>query len=176
MRQSHPAGPGRHLAVPLPAGLALAAAVILVASGCGGSPSSSARTGAAAATGRTVTVRARTLPGIGAVLVNNRGHALYVFAPDHHRAVTCTGACLGTWPPLMLPARGTVTAGSGVKPMLLGSDPKPAGGRVVTYGGWPLYTYVGDMRPGQATGQGLDLNGGTWYLIRPSGRPLITVP
>jgi hypothetical protein len=28
------------------------------------------------------------------------------------------------------------------------------------------------VRPGQATGQGIDLNGGDWYLMQPSGKPL----
>ena len=44
---------------------------------------------------------------------------------------------------------------------------------MVTYDGWPLYTYAGDVGPGQAAGQDIDLNGGEWYVIRPSGQPLI---
>jgi predicted lipoprotein with Yx(FWY)xxD motif len=120
-----------------------------------------------------VTVLARSLPDVGAVLVDSQGYALYVFAPDDHRAMTCTGTCLGTWPPLMLPSGDALAVGSGVKSTLLGSDPDPAGGRVVTYDGWPLYTFTGDTQPGQATGQDIDLNGGKWYVIRPSGQPLI---
>ena len=30
------------------------------------------------------------------------------------------------------------------------SDRDPAGGRVVTYARWPLYTYLADTKPGQA--------------------------
>jgi predicted lipoprotein with Yx(FWY)xxD motif len=116
---------------------------------------------------------ARSLPGVGTVLVNSKGYALYMFAPDYHRSVTCTGSCLGTWPPLMLPSGVMLAAGPGVKSMLLGSDPGPAGVRVVTYHGWPLYTYAGDVQPGQATGQDGDVNGGYWYVIRPSGQPEI---
>jgi predicted lipoprotein with Yx(FWY)xxD motif len=108
--------------------------------------------------------------------VTSQGLALYVFAPDDHRAMTCKGTCLGTWPPLMLPSGGRLAAGAGVKRALLGSDPDPTGGRVVTYAGWPLYTYTGDVDPGQATGQALNLNGGLWYVIRPSGHPLIPAP
>ena len=48
--------------------------------------------------------------------------------------------------------------------------PDPAGGRVVTYAGWPLYTYVTDTAPGTATGQALNLNGGLWYALAPSGQ------
>ena len=57
-----------------------------------------------------------------------------------------------------------------VKVSLLGSDPDPAGGRVVTYARWPLYTYVADRAPGQAKGQALNLNGGFWYALAPSGQ------
>jgi len=59
---------------------------------------------------------------------------------------------------------------------LLGSDPDPGGGRVVTYHGWPLYTYENDAQPGQATGQAIDNDGGQWYVLRPSGAPLIPAP
>jgi predicted lipoprotein with Yx(FWY)xxD motif len=152
----------------------MSAAVIVSACGCGGSSSSSSAPGAAAPAGRTVTVLARSLPDVGTVLVDSQGYALYVFAPDDHRAMTCAGTCLGTWPPLMLPSGDTLAAGSGVKSTLLGSDPDPAGGRVVTYDGWPLYTFTGDTQPGQATGQDIDLNGGKWYVIRTSGQPLIS--
>jgi predicted lipoprotein with Yx(FWY)xxD motif len=175
MRQRRPAHPGsarrrRH------AGLALALAVVILgACGCGGSdksgPAAATETGAPG--GMTVTITARTVPKVGTVLVTSQDLVLYVFAPDHHRAITCKGTCLGTWPPLMLPSGSKLAAGAGVKRGLLGSDRDPSGGRVVTYAGWPLYTYTGDVDPGQATGQNLNLNGGLWYVIRPSGLPLI---
>jgi predicted lipoprotein with Yx(FWY)xxD motif len=175
MQQRRPADPGsarrrRH------AGSALTLAlVILCACGCGGSAKSGSAAGAAtgAPGGPTVTITARSVPRVGTVLVTSQDLVLYVFAPDHHRAITCAGTCLGTWPPLMLPSGSKLAAGAGVKRGLLGSDPDPGGGRVVTYAGWPLYTYTGDVDPGQATGQDLNLNGGLWYVIRPSGLPLI---
>lgn len=155
----------------------VSAAVVMLACGCGSAPAGAPAAGGTPTPGsQTVTVLARAVPGVGTVLVTSQGYALYVFAPDNHRAVTCTGACTGTWPPLMLPQRAGLAAGAGVKPALLGSDPDPAGGRVVTYDGWPLYTYTGDVQPGQATGQNIDLNGGEWYVIRPSGQPLIPAP
>jgi len=177
MRRRRRAIPARPSAAISAARIALLpAAVILIASGCGGSPSSGAANGATTAPGGTVTVLARSVPGVGTVLVNGQGYTLYMFVPDDRRAVTCTGSCAGTWPPLMLPSGGRVAAGAGVKPGLLGSDPDPAGGRVVTYGGWPLYTYAGDAEPGEATGQAIANNGGDWFVIRPSGRPLISEP
>jgi Secreted repeat of unknown function len=55
-----------------------------------------------------------------------------------------------------------------------GSDPNPAGGRVVTYARWPLYTYVADTSGGTAKGQALNLNGGLWYVLSPSGKVIRT--
>jgi hypothetical protein len=59
---------------------------------------------------------------------------------------------------------------------LLGSDPDPAGGRVVTYNGWPLYTWAGDTKPGEATGQAINNSGGLWYALSPSGQVISIVP
>jgi predicted lipoprotein with Yx(FWY)xxD motif len=121
-------------------------------------------------------VLAKSLHGIGTVLVNAQGYALYMFVPDNQRQVTCTSLCAATWPPLKLPASAVLAAGPGVQASLLGSDADPAGGRVVTYNGWPLYTYTGDVQAGQYTGQAIDLNGGDWYLLRPSGKPIEPQP
>ena len=146
----------------------------LLASGCGVSAEAAAASGHAS--GPKVMIRTRVLPGVGRVLVDARGYALYMFERDRRRHVTCTGACPGTWPPLKLPAGAVPAAGPGVKRRLLGSDPDPSGGRVITYAGWPLYTYAGDVGAGEATGQAIDLNGGEWYVLRPSGAPLIPSP
>ena len=107
---------------------------------------------------------------LGTVLVTNKGFALYMFAPDAARRVTCTGGCATSWPPLLVHTGETVAAGPGVRPGLLGTAPNPGGGRVVTYHGWPLYTYLGDAAPGHASGQGTDDDGGYWYVMRPSGQ------
>ena len=37
------------------------------------------------------------------------------------------------------------------------------------YDGHPLYTHVGDSAPGQANGNGLNLNGGLWHEVTASG-------
>jgi|GEM_PF-655529 len=123
-----------------------------------------------ATTGKVVVVSSAKVGSLGTILVNEKGFTLYTFAPDNRSKVTCTGACATTWPPLVIPPGATVKASGEVKQSLLGSDPDPEGGRVVTYNGWPLYTYVADGSPGMATGQGINLNGGFWYVISPSGQ------
>ncbi len=121
-----------------------------------------------------VVVSTRKLPGLGTVLVNGQGRTLYMFVPDKDKKVTCVGTCAAVWPPLKLPA-GTKPAASGAaKGSMLGSDSDPAGGRVVTYAGWPLYTYIADRKAGVATGQALNLNGGLWYVLSPSGKVIRT--
>ena len=106
------------------------------------------------------------------VLVDGSGYSLYVFGPDRGRAVTCTATCALSWPPLTLPGGTKPTTGPGVDPGLVSSISSP-GADVVTYSGWPLYTYVADINPGMASGEGINLNGGPWYLMRTNGDPLV---
>ncbi|HJQ50843.1 MAG TPA: hypothetical protein VJ838_10050 [Gaiellaceae bacterium] len=154
-------------------GVALVAALGLIAAGCGGgSPGSAAPTGGVAgeqhfASG--ATVMTRKVSGLGVVLVNSKGRTLYVFMKDAHSRVTCTGQCASFWPPLKWKSASKPTAGGTAKRSLLGTDKNPSGGRVVTYNKWPLYTYSGDSGAGQANGENQTLNGGKWYVISPKG-------
>jgi predicted lipoprotein with Yx(FWY)xxD motif len=129
--------------------------------------------GAASKATATVKVSTRTLHGLGTVLVNSKGLTLYMFVPDKRSRVTCVSTCAAIWPPEFLPNHGKAVAEGKAKQKLLGSDRDPAGGRVVTYHGWPLYTYVADTKPGMATGQALNLNGGLWYVVAPSGAVIL---
>jgi predicted lipoprotein with Yx(FWY)xxD motif len=109
------------------------------------------------------------LPGVGSVLVNGQGRTLYIFVPDAAKKVTCVGSCASIWPPLAIGAGQKPAVSGGVKASLVSSDPNPSGGQVVTYNGWPLYLYVADPKAGTDNGQGINLNGGLWYVIAPSG-------
>lgn len=146
----------------LPA-LALLLALGIVAAAAGGAAAALHSTGSPA-------VKTRNVKGLGVVLVNAKGRTLYVFMPDKQHHVTCTGSCAHYWPPLRWKGSGKPTAGGSTKSRLLGSDKDPAGGKVVTYNKWPLYTYVGDKAAGQATGEGLNASGGKWYVISAAGR------
>jgi predicted lipoprotein with Yx(FWY)xxD motif len=153
--------------------VALLAALGLVAAGCGGSSASSApKSGVLGAQHSTssVAVKTRMIKGLGVVLVNTKGRTLYVFMKDQHRHVTCTGSCARFWPPQKWKSSAKPKAGGAAKSALLGSDKNPAGGKVVTYNHWPLYTYSGDSAAGQAKGWNLNVNGGKWYVISASGK------
>ena len=62
------------------------------------------------------------------------------------------------------------------RPRYWAATPTPKGVDVVTYAGWPLYTYAADSGPGTANGQDLNANGGLWYVIAPSGAVISKAP
>ena len=156
--------------------VALLAAIGLVAAGCGGgsSASSAPKNGVAGAqhAAGSAAVLTRKVKGLGVVLVKPNGRTLYVFMKDAHRHVTCLKAngCSSFWPPLKWKSSAKPKAGGAAKTALLGTDRNPAGGKVVTYNHWPLYTFVEDTAAGQAKGWNQNLNGGKWYVISATGK------
>ena len=147
----------------IPVVAVLAATVAIVAIGWTGPANS--RAAARQAANKAATVQTKTLKKLGTILVNSKGKTLYMFVPDNRKKVTCKGTCAAVWPPLKLKTGLKPTAGGAARKNLLGLD-----GRVVTYNRWPLYTYIGDSKPGQANGQAQDLNGGLWYVLSPAGK------
>jgi len=103
------------------------------------------------------------------VITNSKGFTLYAFAPDTSTKSNCNGSCTKFWPPL----KGAVTAGSGVKGKI-GTIKRSDGSTQATYNGHPLYTYVGDTKPGQDSGNNLNLSGGFWKVVPETGK--ITFP
>ena len=98
------------------------------------------------------------------VVSNDKGFTTYWFVPDTSTTSRCYGTCASYWPPVT----GRATAGPGVTGRI-GSIERTGGALQVTYDGHPLYTYVGDAAPGQANGNGIDLNGGVWHEVLVSG-------
>jgi predicted lipoprotein with Yx(FWY)xxD motif len=127
-------------------------------------------------TRKLVVISTRKLHKLGTVLVDGKGRTLYMFVPDKRKKVTCVGTCAAIWPPVKLPRGAKAVARGKAKASLLGSDRDPAGGRVVTYNRWPLYTYVVDTAAGQARGQALNLNGGLWYVLTAAGKVIRRKP
>lgn len=107
---------------------------------------------------------------IGKVLADSRGRTLYLFEKDKNRMSLCNGACLVYWPPVLSTAKPR--AGAGVRASLLGTTKRSDGRRQVTYAGHPLYTFVGDQKAGQTTGEGLTDFGAAWDAVAPNGRSI----
>jgi len=116
-----------------------------------------------------LTIGSDTIGALGNVLVTDQGFALYMFPPDEQANVTCEGRCALNWPPIIIPEGATLEAGAGVDASLLSETISAEGTRVASYNGWPLYTYLGDVSPGTATGQAQYLDGGYWYVLRTNG-------
>jgi predicted lipoprotein with Yx(FWY)xxD motif len=133
-------------------------------------------TSAPAKSSSAAVISTRNVPGLGTILVNAEGRTLYMFTSDKHEKVTCVQGCAGLWPPATLTGAQKPAASGGAKSSLLGSDPDPEGGRVITYAGWPLYTYAADSGPGTADGQGVNADGGLWYVLSPSGAKITKAP
>ncbi len=111
----------------------------------------------------------------GQALVDAKGMTLYTLT-NGGKAVPCTGACAGLWPPLTTSSTNP-TGGAGVTGLATQVN---ANGTQVTHDGLPLYRYSGDTAPGDANGEGLQGFGGTWHVAvtstsRASG-PVTTVP
>lgn len=104
----------------------------------------------------------------GTMLFNSHRQAIYVFGADRRRKSNCYGECAALWPPVYTTA--TPRAGSGVRAALLGTIKRRDGRLQVTYSGRPLYYYAHEG-PGQVRCHDVDLNGGIWKVIAPSGRP-----
>ena len=116
----------------------------------------------------TVSLRKTSL---GPILVNARGHTLYLFAKDKNARSSCNGSCARFWPPLLTP--GKPTAGPGVNGSLLGRTRRSNGSLQVTYNEHPLYTYVLDKRAGQTKGEGNSLFGAKWWAVSANGRAVV---
>lgn len=144
------------------------------ASATGTASSSPRRRAAASAAKPAYAVATRSVPGLGRILVDGRGRTLYLFVPDRDSGRSrCYSLCANQWPPLVLPKGvSEPVALDGAKASLLGTTRRRNGSLQVTYAGWPLYWFVYDARPGDATGQGLDSLGGLWYVLSPLGREI----
>jgi predicted lipoprotein with Yx(FWY)xxD motif len=100
-----------------------------------------------------VQTAAVTVAGVSkTVLTDSQGLTIYYRSMDGATKVTCTGTCAASWPPVLL-ATGTPTGSTSVTGTL--SVFAGPNGSQVLYNGHPLYRWVKDTAPGQATGQGI---------------------
>ncbi|MGW5735231.1 MULTISPECIES: hypothetical protein [Streptomyces] len=102
------------------------------------------------------------------VVVNGSGFTLYRFDKDtaSPSKSTCNDACATTWPPVLVD-KGSKIFVDGVNASDVGVVRRDDGTRQVTVGGWPVYRFSKDLKPGDTNGQGV---GGTWFGVRPDGQ------
>lgn len=106
---------------------------------------------------------------LGTILVNSSGFTLYRFTKDPRNKDMCVkvSGCSSIWPAYRTSAKPI--AGPGVKASLLSWITVPSGGKQVTYGGHPLYTYAPSSEPGETAYVGAVHFGGTWDAVGVSG-------
>jgi predicted lipoprotein with Yx(FWY)xxD motif len=93
----------------------------------------------------------------GKAYVDMKGMTLYTYAKDSKDKSACDGSCATNWPPLKASATDKA---SGEWTIVTRTD----GSKQWAYEGKPLYTWIKDTKPGEATGDGV---GGNWHIAKP---------
>jgi predicted lipoprotein with Yx(FWY)xxD motif len=96
---------------------------------------------------------------LGWVMAKANGLVVYTFGKDSKGAPpTCTGSCAAVWAPVTgVPKAGPADTFPGTFGVVTGAGGK----KVITYDGYPLYTFVG-APPLSTKGNGLE---GVWHVI-----------
>jgi predicted lipoprotein with Yx(FWY)xxD motif len=181
--------------------LVLALALALVAAGCGGDDEAPQPTGEGAAPATTTSAdeppapdedlaalaqrpegeeglrvaakRARIVAkesDFGRVLSDANGQAIYIFEIDDRNQSNCTSAeCVKAWPPVL--TEEEPSAGADIDAELLGTIRRDDGTLQVTYSGRPLYFYEHEV-PSEIKCHNVNLHGGLWWVVTPSGDPV----
>jgi predicted lipoprotein with Yx(FWY)xxD motif len=108
-----------------------------------------------------------TDPKLGKLVTDQNGMTVYRLDTDPTAPPrsTCLDDCAKLWPPVLLPAAGSVRV-VGIDSVLLGKLTRPDRTVQLTLAGHPLYRFTGDAAPGDTTGNGL---AGTAFAISPTG-------
>lgn len=89
-------------------------------------------------------------------LTNASGMTLYTFDKDAMGKSNCDEACLKKWPAFHAAAKAKA---EGEWTLVKAADGK----EMWAYEGKPLYTFAGDKKPGDMTGDGV---GGVWHVAK----------
>jgi predicted lipoprotein with Yx(FWY)xxD motif len=107
---------------------------------------------------------------LGTLLVDAKGHTLYLFQKDKSKTSRCSGDCATAWPPLL--TTGKPTASGSARKSLLGTTKRSDGTTQVTYHGHPVYFFAKDKKAGDAKGQAVNAFGAKWYVLSASGNKI----
>jgi predicted lipoprotein with Yx(FWY)xxD motif len=108
-------------------------------------------------------VRSKKTAALGTILVDGKGHTLYLFMKDKRDKSLCSGACAVNWPPYL--TTGKPKAGPGVKATWLRTIKRTNGKLQVTYNHHPLYLFKYDKAAGQTKGENINAFGADWYVV-----------
>jgi len=105
-----------------------------------------------------LSVSAGVQAGNDKILTDTSGMTLYTFDKDSDNTSVCYDSCATNWPPYIASDEATTKAGWGV-------IERKDGAKQWTYNNQPLYTWVGDNKAGDMTGDGV---GGVWHTAKKS--------
>ncbi len=114
--------------------------------------------GSALAQAANAIVQVRSDAKLGSFLTDANGMTLYTFTHDTAGTSNCNGGCAQAWPPLKAESASAVPHDV---PGSFSVITRQDGSKQLAYDGMPLYTWKGDKKPGDATGQGFR---GTWWV------------
>ncbi|HLJ66533.1 MAG TPA: hypothetical protein VKX16_04150 [Chloroflexota bacterium] len=106
----------------------------------------------------------------GHILVTPKGRTLYIFAADSPNKSSCYGECAKFWPPRLVTSGTTVPHKVSGIPGTFGVTTRTDNTQQLTYNGAPLYTFAGDKKAGDVTGEGVNASGGYWWAVVTAGR------
>ena len=109
-------------------------------------------------------VRVKNDDELGNILMN-QGFTLYYFRNDEPGKSNCNGGCADLWPPLTVPATGTVSLNDGISGTI-GTITRDDGSIQVAYNDQPLYFYALDAFHGDTRGHGIS---DVWFARGPAG-------
>jgi len=148
--------------------LTIGLAGLAILAGCGGSEDEPTT---AAASGGEPTVTVKSVDGVGRILVDAGGAALYTADQETDGTIRCVDDCLAFCQPLTAPESGPVQGGTDVRGTLDVVE-RDDGTQQVTHDGRPVYRFSED-EDGRVTGDGLedDFGGMTfsWQVITVGG-------
>jgi predicted lipoprotein with Yx(FWY)xxD motif len=92
-------------------------------------------------------------------LTDAKDMTLYVYDNDSAGVSNCSGDCIKNWPAFSPGNSAPVSLSSKLTVFT-----RPDGTKQYAWKNKPLYYFVKDIKPGEATGDGV---GGTWHVARP---------
>jgi predicted lipoprotein with Yx(FWY)xxD motif len=111
---------------------------------------------------------------VGQTLVDANGRTLYLFEGDKRNVSTLSVPGQAVWPPFTATIKPQAL--NGAVAGRIATVAHADGSAQITYGGHPLYYYIGDRSPGQTRGQGLNQFGALWYVVAAGGSAITSAP
>lgn len=118
-------------------------------------------------------LNAVTVKRMGETVQNEDGFVLYRFDGDKVKpevVSNCNDDCAKVWPAAVI-NKGEKPKLKGVDAEQVGTVERKDGTLQLTIGKWPVYTYIGDKKPGQWKGQNV---GKKWFVVTPEGTKNLT--